>query len=903
MKAARIAGICLFLAGIALAEASTSTWSMSRVATQGSLWDAARSSFALAQRQSPARGSRHNRAWFRSTRNRSGIMGAQVCGARPADQFMVDTAINYGSASTQQCNPSVAFDGSNYLVAWTDYLDTLFNVGVRAARVTPEGALLDPEGIMIDSLDGLDPVIGFDGTNYLVVNWGWDIHGFRVSPTGEVLDSMAIVISSSGGWQKALAFDGTNYLVVWEDYRDSVSQVYGARVTPAGAVLDTAGIAIGVGPHRLACPAVTFDGTNFLVVWEACDSANPYVGGTRVSPAGQVLDSAFVVDSASQLDDWYGPTATSDGTNSLVVWHDFTLGMRAALVASDGSVVDSGITIAPADVGYAGHAALYDGTDFLVTWKAWSPVDGILASRVSRAGVPLDTPGMYVSAPAHAFTDNPAVAFDGNRYFVAWDDDRTYCPNIYGARLTRQLDMLDTTGLGISRGVNAQRWPAAAFDGTNYLVTWTDNRNMTGAIYGARVSSTGANLDPAGIPICTLGFRRDYSAVAFDGMNYLVAWSDGRRNDSADIYAARVTPDGNVLDPQGIPIAVGGETHMLPAVAFNSSNYLVVWNDINDQFMGTIRCARVSPDGQVLDSAGISICTAPEACLPVVASDGEDWLTAWYDWRSGDSPGVYAARVTAAGQVLDSGGFVVADAEDGEGLPALASDGTNYLAVWERVNGSALDLRGALISQDAILLDSFMVRPQAAPMGCPSSAVFDGTNYGVAWLDSPPGSDWAIYGARISPSGSILDMSVVASPVIMTMDVPVIGLACGAGSQSLCAYPSFTDYWQGREYKTTRIWGRIGALGGIQEQAGAPVSRPEGTIVRGVLWLPKATDCESQPACLLDISGRKVLDLRPGANDVSRLAPGVYFVREARAQAQAQAGSRPQVVRKIVLTK
>jgi hypothetical protein len=146
-------------------------------------------------------------------------------------------------------------------------------------------------------------------------------------------------------------------------------------------------------------------------------------------------------------------------------------------------------------------------------------------------------------------------------------------------------------------------------------------------------------------------------------------------------------------------------------------------------------------------------------------------------------------------------------------------------------------------------------------------------------------------------------MSVVASPVIMTMDVPVIGLACGAGSQSLCAYPSFTDYWQGREYKTTRIWGRIGALGGIQEQAGAPVSRPEGTIVRGVLWLPKATDCESQPACLLDISGRKVLDLRPGANDVSRLAPGVYFVREARAQAQAQAGSRPQVVRKIVLTK
>jgi len=29
---------------------------------------------------------------------------------------------------------------------------------------------------------------------------------------------------------------------------------------------------------------------------------------------------------------------------------------------------------------------------------------------------------------------------------------------------------------------------------------------------------------------------------------------------------------------------------------------------------------------------------------------------------------------------------------------------------------------------------------------------------------------------------------------------------------------------------------------------------------------------------LLDAAGRKVLDLKPGANDVRRLAPGVYFV-------------------------
>jgi len=49
---------------------------------------------------------------------------------------------------------------------------------------------------------------------------------------------------------------------------------------------------------------------------------------------------------------------------------------------------------------------------------------------------------------------------------------------------------------------------------------------------------------------------------------------------------------------------------------------------------------------------------------------------------------------------------------------------------------------------------------------------------------------------------------------------------------------------------------------------------------------------------LLDASGRKVLDLHPGANDVRALSSGVYFVRE-----QPQASShKPQAVRKVVVT-
>ena len=51
------------------------------------------------------------------------------------------------------------------------------------------------------------------------------------------------------------------------------------------------------------------------------------------------------------------------------------------------------------------------------------------------------------------------------------------------------------------------------------------------------------------------------------------------------------------------------------------------------------------------------------------------------------------------------------------------------------------------------------------------------------------------------------------------------------------------------------------------------------TMVRGVLVFEARGEKREARGELLDISGRKVLDLKPGANDVHSLAPGVYFVR------------------------
>jgi len=84
-------------------------------------------------------------------------------------------------------------------------------------------------------------------------------------------------------------------------------------------------------------------------------------------------------------------------------------------------------------------------------------------------------------------------------------------------------------------------------------------------------------------------------------------------------------------------------------------------------------------------------------------------------------------------------------------------------------------------------------------------------------------------------------------------------------------------------------------------------ARPMASIVRGVLVLPRDmtelsgnSDRVPRPV-LLDATGRKVIDLRPGVNDLSGLAAGVYFVRE-----QSAASTQHPVtwnVKKVVIQK
>jgi len=403
--------------------------------------------------------------------------------------------------------------------------------------------------------------------------------------------------------------------VAWGDYRGgSGYDVYCARVTPQGAVLDPAGIVVSQAAREQYYPAVGFGGANLLVAWQDDRSGTAYdIYLARVTPAGTLLDPAGIVASLGAHGQSV-PAAGFDGTNFLVVWEDYR----------DDAAGD------------------------------------VYGARVTSQGGVLDPAGFVISQTTRGQL-SPAVGFDGANFLTVWQDARSGSGyDIYGARVTPQGTVLDLSGFAIAQAPDEQSAPVVEFDGTNFLVVWQDYRDSVRFhIYGARVTPQGTVLDPSGIAITNVPGFHYAPAVAFDTTSFLVTWQDTRNGSNWDIYGARVTPQGTVLDPGGIVISNAENHQRFPAVSFNGANFLVGWQDSRYGYDHDVFGARVTPQGSLLDPTGRPISTSPgEQSAPSIAFDGSDFLVVWQDYRNFGDFEIYGARVSPGGAVFQGGPVV-----------------------------------------------------------------------------------------------------------------------------------------------------------------------------------------------------------------------------------------------------
>ena len=393
-------------------------------------------------------------------------------------------------------------------MVWQDNRTTTYDI--YAARVGNDGVLIDTTGINCSDFRYYQtrPCIAHGDSMYLVAwqdhrsGYGDDIYGTALTPSGVVTDTTGVLFSHYCNAQQYSAgiFDGTKYVVVWQDNRDSVFyDIYSTRIDCMGIMIDPVSTPVCTDRFHQLNPAIAYNGNNCLIVWE--DTRNVVnlfdIYGARFDTSGTILDTTNI-PVITGYNDQHEPAVTCGTDRYLVVWQDARTGNQ-----------------------------------------------GIYGTRITFDGAVVDTSGMIVSDHAWNETD-PDITFDGNQYFVVWEDHRDQI-HIYGARVDQDGTVLDSNGIPIAVE-DYSRAPRVCYGEGMYFTVWCDARPTAG-ILGARIDTNGILIDTTAIIIDHAGYMFGGPHVVFNGTDYIAAWfSRNQYNGTTDIYGKIISTNGAIID-------------------------------------------------------------------------------------------------------------------------------------------------------------------------------------------------------------------------------------------------------------------------------------------------------------------------------------------------------------------
>ena len=245
--------------------------------------------------------------------------------------------------------------------------------------------------------------------------------------------------------------------------------------------------------------------------------------------------------------------------------------------------------------------------------------------------------------------------------------------------------------------VNLANQPSVAFDGEDYLVAWSEYDGSNFEIRAAQVNGAGNIVQPIGF-LSSQGDSRDDKrpSVAWNGTRFLVTWEHAFSDSDLDVL-------GRVVNRAGFPIGgvitvdapVGNQT--FPSVAAAGSTFFVVWSD-DRVGAGDIMGTRVTNAGVRLDAApGVTVAaTANAETQPDIAATSGALLVSYQLLAGTGNPDVYAQR-TNLSLVPVGTAIPVATTAAPEQDAKVASDGSGYLVVW----GGTGDIQGRRVSRMA----------------------------------------------------------------------------------------------------------------------------------------------------------------------------------------------------------
>lgn len=167
-----------------------------------------------------------------------------------------------------------------------------------------------------------------------------------------------------------------------------------------------------------------------------------------------------------------------------------------------------------------------------------------------------------------------------------------------------------------------------------------------------------------------------------------------------------------------VALATGDQA--TPALSRGANGYLVAWSDRRASLAGNsgsaesgqdIFAVRLDAAGQRIESTPFALSMAPGAdSAPLVEWNGQNWLVVWKSQTPLGAPwssALVGVRVSPLGVVLDSAPIVILPYAFSEiGTTVLSSDGSNWVVAAQGTSGGSANVRARRISPSGALIDA-----------------------------------------------------------------------------------------------------------------------------------------------------------------------------------------------------
>ncbi len=643
-------------------------------------------------------------------------------------------------------------------------------------------------------------------------------HGFRLTVAADIVKStrwpavldplispvlgipgLDALQPSANQVEAASASSAQRTLMAWIDERSGGGELLIAQVGPDGTQAPASLVRAPSAPFRES-PAVAADPAGrFLITWAEADSL---LGPRRVMALQLDATGAPTWPEPVQVFpanlDPRAPAVSADASGWLLAARlqppaaPTTLGVVQLTTSGQVGAVQQNAAIAP--FGGPRLASSPMGVALAVEIVRGDRLGLLLQSWVAGA---VSSSNELVSTAAHRL--HPVIAARlGGGFWLGSTVEAATGRSLELLELSQQVVpgttpvVLSTTGQQLSLASHAVAWvsapaihlqrlDAAGLSGAAQVltrpaaagpVTLSSTTSSISAAWGELVGSTLTLIATRWSPPVSAPAPRTFARVGSsqsapaltsfgDGLS-LVVYEDRRTGRSVDLWAARVSSDGGVLDGAGFLLVGSVGDQLLPAVAATPELAMAVFVDTRTRSR-ELWSARVSRDGVVLDDDGVELGLFFEVGPPAITAARSFVVAA----ATRGSTAIVVREVSVLGRPAPMG-LVLQRGSTNRRAPKLARIPTGFYLAWESTTDVATagsDIVGTALSENLVPNSlngtSLVERPQSQSL----RGIGGGDAGVVVVFEEARGTGSVVYAARVTAGGEAMGAPEPISPI------------------------------------------------------------------------------------------------------------------------------------------